>query len=148
MSVNTPTYFQSYMGYVYFDGSIVGCAQSYNLDTTRDIEVIQCIGSDSKRKVAGPYEWSVSFDALQILTEDASVGRKTLDDIMNYYLDSGTDTVEVMLKPKLADTSTGQAYYSGDGLVESVGISYSSGAAPATYSISIQGSGDLTVEAL
>lgn len=147
MSTTNPDYFQSKMGYVMVDTSIVGCSQSYTMDTNRSISEVQCIGSDSIRKVAGPYQWTVSFDALQALTQDASSGRTNYDDLMNHLVTS-TSTVNVKLLPKTGDVSTGQVYYSGDGIVESLSYNVAAGDAPASYSISIQGSGDLTLNNL
>ena len=143
MSVNNPNYFQGKMGYVMIDSSIVACAQSYTLDVNRGITEIQCIGSDSIRKIAGPYQWTVSFDALQTLTQDASVGRKSYDDLMAHLVGT-TNTVSVYLEPNTTDVSTGQVYYKGDGIIESISRSVSSGSEPTTFSVSIQGSGDLT----
>jgi len=141
MSWTSPEYFQSKMGYVMLDSSIVGCAQSYSLDATRSISEVQCMGSDSIRKVAGPYNWTVSFDALQILTKDGSNGIISYDGAMSLFK-AGTD-VSVYLYPLVAEVSTGQIYQSGRGLIESISLSVAAGDAPATFSLSIQGSGDL-----
>lgn len=141
MSWTSPEYFQSKMGYVMLDSSIVGCAQSYDLQGTRSISEVQCIGSDSVRKVAGPYNWTVSFDALQILTKDGSNGIVSFDEAMSKFK-AGTD-VSVYLYPLVAEVSTGQVYHSGRGLIESISLSVAAGEAPASYSLSIQGSGDL-----
>jgi hypothetical protein len=141
MSWTLPNYFQSKMGYVMLDTSIIGCAQSYSLDATRSISEVQCIGSDSVRKVAGPYNWNVSFDALQILTQDGSSGLASYDEAMSKFK-AGTD-VSVYLLPLSTEVSTGQVYHSGRGLIESISLSVAAGEAPASYSVSIQGSGDL-----
>jgi len=148
---NTPKYFQAKMGYVMVDSSIVGCSQSYTMDTNRSIADVQCIGSDSIRKIAGPYQWSVSFDALQILTVDASLGRKNYDDLMKHLVTS-TETVNVKLLPFVnatgSDVSIGQVYYSGNGIIESLSLNVAAGEAPSSYSVSIAGSGDLTLNTL
>lgn len=145
MSANVPTYMQGFMGFVMIDGSILGCSQSFSLSVPRSIQDIQCIGSDSIRKIAGPYSWSVSTDALQILTQDASSGRKTFDDIMAAHL--AKERVTIAFVPNTTDVSTGQYYLSGTGIIESVDLTIDAGEAPATYSISIQGDGDLTQSA-
>jgi hypothetical protein len=137
-------FFQPKMAYVHIDASTVGCAQNYTLDTNRAIQEIQCIGSDSITKVSGPYQWNVSFEAMQILTAsatDPSINVLTYEDIMTKYLDGAS--VEVMLMPKVADVSTGQVYYKGTGLIESVNLSITAGEAPGTYSVTVQGTGDL-----
>jgi len=131
------------MGLIMVDGSIVGCSQSYTMDTNRSVSEIQCIGSDSIRKIAGPYQWSVSFDALQVLTQDASAGNTGYDALMNHLVTS-TTPVTVSLTPGTTDVSTGQVYYSGSGIIESLSYNVAAGDAPGNYSVSVQGTGDLT----
>jgi len=143
MSVNIPDYFQAKMGLVMIDGSIVGCAQSYTDNLNRPISEIQCIGSDSVRKTAGSASWDVQFDALQILTQDASSGRKTYEDLMDHHRTS-TQPVTVMLMPQTADVSAGQIYYYGSALIESISRNVPVGSEPVSYSVSLQGSGDLS----
>jgi len=142
MSWSNPQYFQAKMGYVMLDSSTIGCAQSYTQDANRAISDVQCIGSDSVRKLTGPYSWSVSFDALQILTKDSSSGIMSYEDVMDKFI-AGTDA-SVYFLPKVADVSTGQVYYSGRGYIESISINVAAGEAPTTYSVSVQGNGGLT----
>ena len=65
------------------------------------------------------------------------------------HLVNSTATVNVKLIPiQSSDVSVGQVYYSGDGILESLSYNVAAGDAPASYSCSVQGSGDLTLNTL
>jgi len=143
-SVNTPDYMLSKYNFIMLDGSIVGCGQSWGENYNRAISEVECLGSDTVRKTSGLLNWDVSFDALQALTDDASTGRKNFDDIMRHHINVGT-AVQVYLAPQeSADVSTAQIYWYGDAIIEGVTRNVPVGSDPVSYSVTMQGSGDLT----
>jgi len=144
MSTTSPDYMKSKFALIMLDGSIVGCGQSYSDNVTRAISSIECMGSDSISKSTGPVEWDVSFDALQALSQDASVGRKNYEDLMDHHINNGT-VVQVYLAPQEStDVSTAQVYYYGNAFIETISRNVPVGSDPVSYNVSLSGSGALT----
>lgn len=113
--------------------AVIAHMSGWNLNLSRDIGEIVSFGDDYKEKTAGVKDWSADLDGTADFTTAGG------QDVLLAAYEAGTALVYGFY---LSATK----YFEGTGIIESIEISQAAEDAAATVSMSVAGSGGVTLE--
>ena len=123
-------------------------SSSASLDVQRDTIEISHKGSGKwKESLVAQIAWTVSSDGVSHYSDTYNVSGKTQYDLFNLLV-SGT-TVKIKIAGRsdgiYSSEASGDKYYEGEGIITSISQSFPTNDV-ATYSVTIQGTGELLIK--
>ena len=124
------------------DGSVIACAQDFNLSVSRDMIEVQCMNStnSAKQNIPDLYGYTISGSGLQFNTADIAATEMAVESMMNVMLNSDASVLWAVTP----DVSLNN-YFEGVGYFSSITQSGGVGA-PVAYDFELSGDGEINIK--